>query len=364
MALTRPTLLPVPAFDATQEYTFTFSVQGSTSQIVANRLTIRNQDTNDIVYDEKQETFRYEHTVNAGELTNNTYYNATISVFDAQDNESTDSIPIQFWCYTTPTIEFTNIPASGIVDNASFEFEFEYNQSENEPLNSYIVRLYNSSQVEISSSGLLYATNGTPPFIGTYTFTGFDNNTVYYVQVTGTTVENTIVSTELNQFTVQYTRPDIFTLMQLVNNCEEGYITVRSNIIIIEGVSNPDPPIFIDNKEVDLTDPDSWVEFNDGFSISDNMLARAWFRNPNEYSTLFTFSNISGQTITVNFMLGYEDINSNDLLAYLEVHVTSLSGLSYYIYSNFVSPLSDTQYYVMYLTRLNNIYQVQLLTIT
>lgn len=364
MALTRPTLLPVPAFDATQEYTFTFSVQGSTSQIVANRLTIRDQDTNVIVYDEKQETFRYEHTVNAGELTNNTYYNATILVFDAQDNESTDSIPIQFWCYTTPTIEFTNIPASGIVDNASFEFEFEYNQSENEPLNSYIVRLYNSSQVEISSSGLLYATNGTPPFIGTYTFTGFDNNAVYYVQVTGTTVENTVVSTELNQFTVQYTRPDIFTLIQLTNNCEEGYITVRSNIIIIEGVSNPDPPIFIDNKEVDLTDPDSWVEFNEGFSISDNMLARAWFRSPNEYSTLLRFSNISGQTITVNFMLGYEDIEHTDLLAYLEVHVESLNGMSYYIYSNFVTPLLDTQYYVAYLKRLNNIYQVQLLTIT
>lgn len=361
MALTRPTLLQVPAFDATQEYTFTFTVQGSSSQIVANRLTIRNQETNAIVYDEKQETFRYSHTVNAGELTNNTYYNATVSVFDAQDNESTASIPIQFWCYSTPTIEFTNIPSSGIIDNASFEFEFEYTQDESEPLNSYIVSLYNSSQVEISNSGLLYATDGTPPFTDSYTFTGFDNNAVYYVQVTGTTVENTVVSTELHQFTVQYSRPDVFTLIQLTNNCDEGYITVRSNIVIIEGVSNPDPPIYIDNQEVDLTDPDSWVEFNDGFSISDNMLARAWFRNPNEYSTLVRFSNISGQTITVNFMLGYEDIDSTDLLAYLEVHVESFNGTPYYIYSNFVTPLTDTQGYTMYLTRLNNIYQVQLL---
>ena len=96
MALTRPTLLPVPAFDATQQFTFTFTAQSGTSQIVANKLVIRNQDTNDIVYEEKQETYRYEHTLNAGELTNGVYYNATLTVFDANDNESTASIPILF----------------------------------------------------------------------------------------------------------------------------------------------------------------------------------------------------------------------------------------------------------------------------
>ena len=52
MALIRPTLLPVAAFDATQQQTFTFTVQGSSAQVVANQLTIRDQDTNDIVYQE------------------------------------------------------------------------------------------------------------------------------------------------------------------------------------------------------------------------------------------------------------------------------------------------------------------------
>lgn len=362
MALTRPTLLTQVAFDATQQQTFTFVVTGTSSQVVANQLTIRNQETNDIVYQEKQETFKYEHIVNADELTNGTYYNAVISVFDADDNESPTSIPIQFWCYSTPTLTLTNIPSTNIVTNSSFTFEFNYTQAENEPINSYTFNLFNSSQVQISTSGLQYASNGTPSFTGSYAFTGFENNTVYYIQVTATTLEGTIISTPLQQFTVEYIRPDLFTLVQLVNNCDEGYITITSNIILIEGSSNPDPPVYINNQEVDLTEEGSWVSWDNGFNISGNMLARSWFRNPNPYTTLIQFSNTSGQIIKINYMLGYKNIDSTDLEAYVEMYVESVSGMPYYIYSNYVTPLEDTEYYTLYLTRINNIYSLQLLT--
>lgn len=364
MALVTPTLLPMAAFDATQQATFTFTVQGSSAQVVANQLTIREQDTNDIVYQEKQETFTYTHVVNADELTNGTYYNATISTFDTNDNQSQESVPIQFWCYTTPTLQFTNIPSSGIITNSSFNFQFTYTQIENEPINSYVVNLFNSSQVQIATSGVQYATTGTPPYSGSYTFTGFENNTVYYVQVTATTTEGTIISTGLQQFTVQYTRPDLFTLVQLTNNCDEGYVTITSNIILIEGSSNPDPPTYINNQEVDLTDEGSWVQWNEGFSITGDMMARVWFRNPNEYSTLVQFSNTNGQTIKLNFMLGYENVDSTDMEAYIEAYVESAAGYSYYIYSNYVTPLADTADYVVYLTRVNDIYSLQLLTTT
>lgn len=364
MALVTPTLLPMVAFDATQQATFTFTVQGSSAQVVANQLTIREQDTNDIVYQEKQETFTYTHVVNADELTNGTYYNATISTFDTNDNQSQESVPIQFWCYTTPTLQFTNIPSSGIITNSSFNFQFTYTQIENEPINSYVVNLFNSSQVQIATSGVQYATTGTPPYSGSYTFTGFENNTVYYVQVTATTTEGTIISTGLQQFTVQYTRPDLFTLVQLTNNCDEGYVTITSNIILIEGSSNPDPPTYINNQEVDLTDEGSWVQWNEGFSITGDMMARVWFRNPNEYSTLIQFSNTNGQTIKLNFMLGYENVGSTDMEAYIEAYIESATGYLYYIYSNYVPPLADTADYVVYLTRVNDIYSLQLLTTT
>ena len=362
MALTRPTLLAQVAFDATQQQIFSFVVTGTSSQVVANQLTIRDNNTNDIVYQENQETFKYEHIVNANELTNGTYYNAVVAVLDALGNQSQNSIPIQFWCYTTPTIQFTNIPSSGIISNSSFNFQFTYEQNENEPINSYVINLFNSSQVQISTSGVQYADTGTPPYNGSYTFTGFENNTVYYVQLTATTLEGTIISTGLQQFTVQYDRPDLFTLVQLVNNCEEGYITLTSNVILIEGTSNLDPPTYINNQEVDLTENGSWVQWNDGFSIPGDMLARAWFRSPNPYTTIAQFSNTSGQQFTLNFMLGYENVEAETMGAYMELYVQSLTGFEYYVFSNYIAPLEDTEQYVIYLTKENNIYSLQLLS--
>ena len=361
MALTRPTLNSTAAFDATKQHTFTFNVIGGT-QVVANQLVIRNNVTNEIVYTEKQETYKYEHIVNAGELTNGIYYNAVLITFDAQGNESQASIPIQFYCYTAPIIQFTNIPASGIIQNASFNFEFLYTQTENERLNSYVVNLYNSAKVLLSTSSAVYVSNGIPPYTGNYLFSGFENNTVYFIELNGVTINGTVVSTGLLQISVNYIQPDLFSLIELSNNCNGGYITLKSNIVLIEGSSNPTPPVFINNKEVDLTDSESWVDYNSGYNAANNFLARAWVRKPTPYSTLIQFSNVDGQIVTIRFMEGYEYADDDVMKAYIEVIVTSLPGRNYYIYSNYVPILADDKYYTIWLTRVNNIYQIQLLT--
>ena len=97
------------AFDATQAQVFGFNVVGG-DQVTANRLTIRDNATNTVVYQETQETFKYEHTLPANTLTNGTYYNATLATQDVAGTYSAESVPIQFYCFTQPEIEFTNIP--------------------------------------------------------------------------------------------------------------------------------------------------------------------------------------------------------------------------------------------------------------
>ena len=366
MALTRPILIsPIPAFDATEQYIFTFTVGAGSDQIVANRLVIRNNETNTVVYDEKQETFQFQHTVNAGELTNGTYYNATLTVFNNADEESAASSPVQFWCYTTPTLQFTNLPVGNIVQNSSFTFEFEYSQNELERLNSYVINLYNSFHTIVATSDTVYVEDGTPPYEGSYTFTGFENNSVYYIEIVAETIENTVVSTDLIEFTVAYIRPDVFTLIELTNNCDEGYITIRSNIVLIEGTSNPDPPQYVDNDTaVDLTEDGSWVRWDEGYSISDNFLSRVWVKNPTPYSEILTLQNESGQSISVRFMLGYENVESQEMQAYLEASVTSVENTPYYIYSNFIDQLTADQYYHIWLRRVNNIYEIKLAQVT
>ena len=363
MALIRPTLIAVPSFDATQSFTFTFTVQSGSSQIVANQLTIRRQSDNQIVYDEKQETFKYKHVVNANELVNGTYYNAVVSVFDAEDNQSPTSIPIQFWCYSTPSVVFTNIPVDNIITNASFNFTFTYTQNEGEVLNSYIINLYNAFQTQVATSGIRYAQNGEPPFNGEYLFAGFEDNTTYFIEVVATTINNAIVSTGKQQFTVKYSRPDLFTLVELKNNCDEGYITLRSNIIIIEGTSKPEPPMYIDNKEVDLTNEGSWVEWNNGYNINSNFLARVWFRKPLVYKQILQFTNAQGQIISLKYMQGYESVESSDIQSYVELHVQSIDGIEYYIFSNYIDILPDTDYYNVWLTKVDDIYQLQFVAV-
>ena len=139
---------------------------------------------------------------------------------------------------------------------------------------------------------------------------------------------------------------------------------LRSNFVLIEGGSNPDPPTYIDNEEVDLRQDGSWVTWDEGFNITGDFLTRVWFRDPTPYTELFRFSNTDGQTISVSYMEGYENVEATDMEAYVEVHVVSMADMPYYIYSNYVTPVADTDQYLVNLTRINNIYQLQLTTIT
>lgn len=361
MALTTPILLTLAAFDASKSQNFIFESIGG-DQVTANTLTIKENSDNSVVYSQRQETFKFEHLLPANILQNGVYYTATITTHNALNQSSLPSTPIQFWCYTLPTISFTNIPSDRIIDNASYTFNFTYDQEENENLALYVVNLYNSQQSLISTSGNLYPATSTLPFNGSYTFSGFENSTVYYVEVKASTVEGTQISSGLQQITVRYSHPDLFALIELVNNCEEGYITIYSNMTSIDGKSNPSPPIYIDNSEVDLTNPDSWVMWDEGFSINGDFLARLWYRNPTPATNanIITFSNINGQTITLYHRQGYPTVEDGEQKAYVCAVVTELNGFHQYYYSNYKDILLPTSYYCLWLTRKGNTYQLQL----
>lgn len=361
MSLTRPILLTTPSFDAAYEKTFTFTVQSGGTRIVANQLTIRSQRNNAIVYQNIQNTFKYQHTLPANTLTNGEYYNATIIVIDAQGNQSLPSSAIQFRCYTTPEIRFTNIPDTGIINSASYNFSFEYTQRENERLNSYVVNLYNASQNLVSTSDVIYVQNGMPPYTASYLFSGFEDNSSYYIEVDGETINGAKVVSPRANFNVKYIKPNLFTLVSLKNNCKDGYITVKSNVVLIDGWSNPDPPIYINGTEIDVTGDDSFVGWKEGYVIPDDFLARGWFRKPNDYSTIAQFSNLAGQTIKLVFKKGYENVDSENLQAYLALYVKSIDGVEYYNFSNYIDILPDSEYYNFQLRRVGNIYQVQLI---
>ena len=81
MALTRPTLGNIAAFDATAIHRIPFTVAPGGDQVTRNRLTIIDQSTGLQVYQQTQITFGLFHNLPANTLVNVSYYSAYINTF-------------------------------------------------------------------------------------------------------------------------------------------------------------------------------------------------------------------------------------------------------------------------------------------
>ena len=354
MALTTPILYSQVAFDATQEQTFNFGVIGGV-QVTQNKLTITNQVTNEVVYDQIQTSYAFIHTVPANTLTNGVYYSAYIITYDATGNASAQSNSIQFFCYSTPTFEFANLPDGNIIANSSFNFEVEYSQAEGELLDTYSFTLYDASQLQISTSGVQYVgSSEAPPISVSYTFSGFSDQTNYYIRANGQTIQGTLLDTGLIPITITYIKPNLFSIVELANNCEGGYINVKSNLVSIDSVSNPNPPVYTDeNTAVDARANDRYVEWNTGFDLSADFTASLWGRDFNENSDIITMIDDIGNNLVVRYRA------NNDGTVYADLTVTN-SQIIYYIYSPSISAPTDSQKVQFWFRRIGYQYEIKL----
>ena len=360
MALSRPNLNNIVAFDATSQNIIFFTVPKGGDQVAQNRLTIINQVTGLQVYQETQTTFGLFHTLPAGVLVNGAYYSAYVNTFNAIGDMSVNSNTVQFYCFTTPLLTFTNLPIGNIIANNIFDFEVTYEQAEGELLNSYKYDLYDAQQTLISTSGIRFvASSDPPPTILTHEFGGFLDNTAYYIQVSGVTLNGTIIQTPLVPITAKYTRPNIFAIVELTQNCTGGYVTAKSNMTNIEGTSNPDPPIYIYDKAVDLTQEGSWVNWNKNqFSFSGDWTLERWGRDFNSNTNTIRLKNDNGDTIELGYRQGYFE-GGDELKTYADCMVTS-GGIKYYIYSNYLDNPVNIDTMQLWLRRINNIYQINI----
>lgn len=360
MALTKPVLLAKAAFDASLDTTFSFTVPSGGDQVTKNRLTIINQSTGVQVYQATQTTFSLTHSLALSTLTNGTYYSAYINTFNASNEMSVDSNTIQFYCYTTPSFAFSNLPSGNIITNNLFSFEITYNQNEGELLNSYKFDLYDAQNVLVSTSGVKYVGSATaPPTVLAYEFGGFSDNTAYYIQGSGATIEGTEIQTSLTAFSVKYTQPNIFAIVELSQNCTGGYVTAKSNMTNIEGSSNPSPPTYIDNNAVDLTAEGSWVNWNQNqFDFGDDWTLNLFGKNFTPNSNIVIMQNDLGVTLTLAYRQGYYQ-GGDTLQTYVDCTLQS-DNFVYYIFSNYITNPLATDTIQVVLRRINDIYQLDI----
>ena len=354
MALTRPILYSVPAFDATNQYTFSFNVIGG-DQVVKNQLTIVDQSNNQIVYQEQQITFAFNHTINANTLTNGKYYSASLITYNSSNESSSPSVSIQFYCYTNPSFNFNNMPPTNVITNSNYVFEVSYNQNEGELLNSYSFNLYDAQRNLLSTSGMMYTSGVSAlPLIISYQFSGLQDNTFYFVQATGQTLQGTQISTGFIGFSVSYVEPSVFSVINLTNNCQGGYIIIRSNLSDIPGSSNPYPPLYVDgNTAVDVTGNGSYIIWDEGFNIYSDFTASLWGREFTENSNIITLSsNGSGGELTINYR------KDNNGLFYAELFVKE-NNVIYYLYTDSIV-VNESDSLQIWFRRISGLYEIGL----
>lgn len=387
MALTTPILASMNAFDASNEQVFTFLVL-SGDQTIANTLTIKDNETLATVYINRQVTFAFENTVPAGTLTNGKYYQAYVVTENAAGDKSAQSNTVQFYCYTQPTFAFSNIAATGIVSNASYSFEVTYNQAQNEMLDSYVFNLYNAQGILLSTSGNKYNSDNTLPLTISHLFTGLENNTEYYIEANGVTGGGTQITTGRTRIYVQYEQPAFFSNLNLTNNCHGGYITVQANVVGIEGKSDPTPPTYINEQEVDLSgDGEKWVKWDDGFEIPESFTMRMWFRSAwndsskypiteaafylskvlQEDVELFKITNNNGEIIRggISYMHFNAETQTLNAFGYVEV-LKSEDSVHGYTVNSFLTPITMSvdelvsQAHVLTVKRINSLFEISL----
>lgn len=357
MALTQPILYSQVAFDATQEHIFTFNVIGG-DQVVGNKLTIKSGTTT--VYSQTETTFTLTHTIPANTLTNGNSYTAYLNTKNSSNVFSADSNTIQFYCYSTPNFVFTNLVNGANISTSNYNFQVSYSQAENEKLQEYSFNLYDYGSNLIATSGTIYTNATSSNYTTQYTFSGFSNATSYYVECTGVTTGGTEISTGLILFGVNYNSSS--TKLNLVNNCNGGYIYVSATPIAIFGYSEPSPPTYSNydtqTGSVNIRNSSSGsvksVWWDDGFTTSTTDWTLTLWTRYNNQGEICILSNNDDNKIIITYVT--ENNSTYCILEAIDKNIVT----TYKIFSNSISSPSSSTWVKIWVRRINNLYDIVL----
>ena len=301
----------LPAFDAASSYEIPFIWQGD--EISKNRLTLYDIQTGKTVYDEIQTSIKHTHTIPPDTLQNNIIYNARITVLDSDNNESSPSDGQLLYCFSYPKFGLDNITGREepiIIGSSVLETQILYSQEEGEELNDYKILLYDETKKLIYETKIYYHT------IQPVKINGLSKLQTYYIRATGKTTHKMPLDTGLIEFQVKYTMALSNTAVLAENVYDTGEVKIASNI---KTYGWDEENVIIQDSSVDLKN--GFIDYNEGTDISDYFVLHFTVTNPNPNVNLLTFSNSSGDTITIFYNLAGRPGIENTVKAYLYMEV-------------------------------------------
>lgn len=346
------TIYNISPFDALIGTTIKFSWSGN--QIFKNRCIIKNNDTNEIVYDKTIDSFKYEHPIDltTATLKNGEKYNAYITVFDRENKESDiQSIGKSFLCLKTPIFTFNNISPNQVIAASSYKVALSYSQENGELLDSWSISLYTLSHTVLATSGTVYDTSDL-----SYLFSGFANKNKYSVRAIGRTVNGIDLDTGFVDISVTYDIRNVFSLLEPTNMAKQGGIQIRSNIVSSEGHPEKDV-VYINGEYVDLRDNVLW--YTEGFEFKNDFSCAIVFYNTKPNQTVLTLYNDNHDELTISatYRVGYWE--STEMRGRYELRITSYYS-TVVIYSNILDLPTDDDKIGVCVTRDKGFYNIEI----
>lgn len=338
----------VAPFDATNSCEFTFNYSGG-SQACYNKLTIMDEETSSVVFEDIIQSFQFKHVLPENSLTNGKKYLAQIFIYDVDNKLCASTQPMHFSCYSTPIFSFANISSNQIVKTPSYTVNITYSQAEDEKLQSYAVALYSANKIVLTTSGIKYDTSNL-----SYTINDLSDNTQYYIRATGTTVNGMNVDTGYIVFSVGYVAPSKWCLIDLKNKPDIGAIQIRSNIVTLQGRCTVDPTPFVDGDFVDTTG-DAQVIFDEGFTLYNDwtIIASLYGCEDREYIMI-----LSDGVNEIKVQYRIDDFDGVGEVAYMELTNKNAIG-TYTIYSNYIQVPSNRDVIVFCVRRKGNLFDIK-----
>ena len=260
MTLTKPIVLRIDTFDATIGTTVVFQVLGG-DQIFHNEIEIYNNSTGLKVYSKKITTFNFEHEIPPNILTNTTLeeYYLRLRTYDVNNNFSVWSDNVYFKCLKKPSLTIPMLD-SGKVNNQTLISQAVF-ASPQDPLKYYKAILYDEVKRIITSSPNLY--DG----LLQYEFTGFLDDTKYYLEYMAQTQNDVQVSTGLIPFVADFVAPRVKVLYNLYNDYNTASVKMDAKIIQMFWKSKNGTYTIEDGTLVNLLTDTIYLDSKEGFEL-------------------------------------------------------------------------------------------------
>lgn len=319
----------ITPFDASQGTTIRFSWNGNLAK--GNRCTIYlNEDMRTPIYDQKIDTYRLDHTINLNamengkSLQNGCQYLVFITVIDV-NNIETQLEPSIFYCFSSPTFEFSNVYYGQTINSVEYRFTLDYSQAEGEKLNSWQITVYDANNDIKGASGVKYNTSDM-----SFTFPGFASKEKYKVRAVGETVNGITVDTGYIVFSVDYDAATIFSIVNLTNLPKIGSILVTSNIVSADGRTEKEAQ-YINEKYLDLRD--NVLVFEEGFKLDNDFSIVTYAYNIKPNVPFFKFYASEDESLVGILTYRVQGIAAGTPISYLELQIQFGEDI---IYSNYI----------------------------